>query len=415
MHSLPSLMALAAAGSLAALSALAQPAASRPGYSDGVVRIGVLTDMSGPTSANSGPGSVVAAQMAVDEFNGAVNGVKIIVIWADHQGKPDVGSTIARQWFDRDGVDVIADMQGSPIGLAVQGIARERQRIVLLASSTSSDFTGKACSPYTVQWTGDTYSVAVSAAKAITALGGKRWFFVTVDQAYGHALTRDITEQVRKAGGEVAGNAVFPANSSDFAPLLLQAQASGADVLALSTSSGDTINLMKQINEFGISRSMRVVPLQMTLPDTHAVGLDIAQGTYETAFFYWNRTPETRAWSEQFFKRAHFMPSGFQAGVYSSVRSYLLAVQRAGTDQSESVMRELRSHPVHDVFASDGMIRQDGKMVHDIYLLRAKAPSASQGEWDLDDVVTTLPGSEVSRPLVESQCPLVKAPSATSQ
>lgn len=406
---------LLAAGAFAALAARAQTTAPAVGYTGDVVRIGVLTDMSGPGSAASGPGAVAAAQMAADEFGGSVNGARVDITAADHQGKPDVGSTIARRWFDVDGVDVIADMQGSPVALAVQGIARERRRIVLLSSATSSDLTGKACSPYSLQWTGDTYSVAVSAAKAISAMGGKRWFFLTVDQAYGHALTRDTMQQVRKAGGEVAGNAVFPANAGDFAGLLLQAQASQADVLALSSASGDTITLMKQIAEFGISRSMRVIPLQIVLPDTHAIGLEIAQGTYETAFFYWDRTPETRAWSEQFHRRTHFMPSAFQAGVYSSVKNYLQAVQRAGTDQADAVMRELRSRPVNDVFATNGTVRQDGKLVHDIYLLRAKKPSEATGEWDLDEVVATLPGDLVARPLEEGRCPFVNAPAATGQ
>ena len=305
---------MATAMCAAFVSAHAQVAAP-PRYSDNVIRIGVLTDMSGPPSAASGQGAVIAAQMAAEDVGNAVNGVKVDIISADHLGKPDVGSGVARKWFDVDGVDAIADLQGSPIGLAVQGIARDRHRILLLSSSTSSDFTGKACSPYTVQWTVDTYSLAVSAAKAITAVGGKRWFFLTVDQAYGHALTRDAMEQVKKFGGQVAGNVVFAPNTGDFGPLLLQAQASGADVLAMSASSGDTITAMKQGAEFGINKAMRVIPLQIVLPDTHAVGLEVAQGTYETTPFYWNRTPETRAWSEKFFKRAHIMPSGFQVGV----------------------------------------------------------------------------------------------------
>lgn len=236
-----------------------------------------------------------------------------------------------------------------------------------------------------------------------------------MDQAYGHALTRDTMEQVKRFGGEVAGNAVFAPNSGDFGSFLLQAQASKADVLALSASSGDTVTLMKQSAEFGTNQTMRIIPLQIVLPDTHAIGLDVAQGTYETTAFYWNRTPETRAWSEQFYKRTHFMPSGFQAGVYSSVKSYLAAVQRAGTDDPDAVMRELRSAPVNDIFAINGTVREDGKMVHDMYLLRAKTPATSKGEWDLDEVVTTLPGNEITRPLETSECPLLKAPAPKSK
>lgn len=381
-------------------------AQTRPApFSDNAIRIGVLTDMSGPASAASGPGAVVAAQMAAEEFGNAIAGARIEILSADHLGKPDVGSGIARKWFDMDGVDAIADLQGSPVGFAVQSVADDRHRVLLLSASTSSDFTGKACSPYTVQWTVDTYSLAVSAAKAIKAVGGQRWFFLTVDQAYGHALTRDTSEQVRRAGGEVVGNAVFPPNTGDFGPLLLQAQASKADVLALSATSGDTITAMKQAAEFGLTRALRVLPLQIVLPDTRAIGLEVAQGTYETAPFYWNRTPETRAWAEQFYRRAHAMPSGFQAGVYSSVRAYLDAVRRAGTDDPDRVLPAMRAQPVNDIFAEGGVLRPDGKMVHDMYLLRAKAPAESKGEWDLDEVVQVLPGAEVSRPLAESECP----------
>jgi branched-chain amino acid transport system substrate-binding protein len=387
--------------------ARAQAASDVKGYSHGVIRIGVLTDMSGPQSAASGPGAVAAARMAAEDFGNAVNGVKVEILFADHQGKPDIGAAIARHWFDVEGVDAIADLQGSPIGLAVQSIARERHKILLLSSSTSSEFTGKSCSPTTVQWTVDTYSLAVSAARAMTEIGGKRWFFLTVDQAYGHALTRDTMEQVKRSGGTIVGDATFPAGNMDFAPLLLQAQSSGADVLALASASGDTITAMKQAAEFGLNKTMKIIPLQSVLTDIHAIGLPIAQGTYETAPFYWNRTDATRAWSMKFFARTNVMPSGFQAGVYSAVYNYLAAVQRAGTDDPDAVMRQLRATTVHDFFADPGKVRVDGKMVHDMYLLRVKKPSESSGEWDLYDVVKTLPGDALARPLSESPCPLV--------
>jgi branched-chain amino acid transport system substrate-binding protein len=391
----------------AAASVFAPVSWAQTPYSDNVIRIGVLTDMSGPQSAASGPGAVMAARMAAEDFGNAVNGVKVDIVYADHQGKPDIGSAIARQWFDVDGVDAIADLQGSPIGLAVQSVARDRHKILLLSSSTSSEFTGKSCSPTTVQWTVDTYSLAVGAARAITGIGGKRWFFLTVDQAYGHALTHDTIEQVKRAGGTVVGDVTFPAGNSDFAALLLQAQSSGADVLALASASGDTITAMKQAAEFGLDKTMKIIPLQIVLTDVHAIGLPIAQGAYETSPFYWNRTDATRAWSQKFFARTKTMPTGFQAGVYSSVHNYLAAVQRAQTDDSAAVMRELRATTIHDVFADPGIIRPDGKMVHDMYLLRVKQPARSTGEWDLYDVVATIPGETLARPLAESPCPLV--------
>jgi len=396
------MLCLAAAGIVFAPAAGAQTA-----YSDNVIRIGVLTDMSGPQSAASGPGAVMAARMAAEDFGNTVNGVKVDIVFADHQGKPDIGSAIARQWFDADGVDTIADLQGSPIGLAVQSVARDRHRILLLSSSTSSEFTGKSCSPTTVQWTVDTYSLAVGAARAMTGIGGKRWFFLTADQAYGHALTHDTTEQVKRAGGTVVGGATFPPGTGDFAALLLQAQSSNADVLALASASGDTISAMKQAAEFSLDKTMKIIPLQSVLTDVHAIGLPIAQGSYETAAFYWNRTEATRAWSRTFFARTKAMPTGFQAGVYSSVHNYLAAVQRVQTDAAAAVMRELRATTIHDVFADPGTIRPDGRMVHDMYLLRVKQPAQSTGEWDLYDVVATIPGETLARPLSESPCPLV--------
>jgi len=387
-------------------SALAQPSSSRPatGFSDGKVKIGVLTDLSGPASVANGMGSVIAAQMAAED---AGSGIKVEVISADHQGKPDVGSQIAGRWFDVEGVDAIADMQGSPIGFAVQTLARQKGRIMLLSGSTSSDFSGKACSPLSVQWTVDTYGLAQGAAKAIMTAGGTKWFFLTVDQAYGHALTRDTMEQVKKNGGEVLGNVVFPPRNADFAAILLQASSAGANVIAVAAASGDTENAMKQADEFGLNKAAKIVPLQSTLPDMRGVGLQIAQGAYEVAPFYWDRTPETRAWANRFYARAKIMPSGFHAGVYSSVAHYLKAVKALGTDDATAVMREMEAQRVHDFFAEDGYIRADRKMVHDMYLLQVKKPGEAKGEWDLYNVLQTLPGESIARPLAESECPLV--------
>ena len=397
--------ALCLAITIAVAPAAAQVAGGTAALSGGKVKIGVLTDIAGPTAMANGKGSVIAAEMAAEDFGA---GLGVEVISADHQGKPDIGSQITARWFDVEGVDAIADMQGSPIGFAVQNMAAQKAKIMLLSGSTSSDFNGKACSPLTVQWTVDTYNLAKGAANAVTEAGCTKWYFLTVDQAYGHALTRDTSEQVKLNGGQVVGNSVFPPNTSDFASFLLTASNAGANVIAIAASSGDTVTALKQADEFGLSAKAKIVPLQSVLTDVHAVGLKIAHDVYEVSPFYWDRTPETRAWAERFYARAKIMPTSFHAGVYSSVAHYLKAVKAAGTDEAPTVMQQMEKERVHDFFASDGYIRADRKMIHDMYLLRVKKPEESKGDWDLYNVVQTLPGEAVNRPLSESLCPLVK-------
>jgi branched-chain amino acid transport system substrate-binding protein len=391
-----------------ALAVSGAPAAAQTGVanlSGGKVKIGVLTDIAGPTAMANGTGSVVAAEMAAEDFGSDLN---VEVISADHQGRPDVGAQIAGRWFDVEGVDAIADMQGSPIGFAVQNLAAKKGKIMLLSGSTSSDFSGKACSPLTVQWTVDTFNLAKGAAKSVIEAGGTKWYFLTVDQAYGHALTRDTMEQVKLNGAQVAGNSVFPPNTSDFASFLLTASNAGANVIAIAASSGDTVTALKQADEFGLSARAKIVPLQSVLTDVYAVGLSIAHGAYEVSPFYWDRTPDTRAWAERFFSRAKIMPTSFHAGVYSSVAHYLKAVKATGTDEGLTVMKQMEKEHVHDFFADDGYIRGDRKMIHDMYMLQVKNPGESKGAWDLYNVVQTLSGDSVSRPLAESPCPLVK-------
>jgi len=397
------------AATLIALTVATGPVAAQSAggtnLSGGKVKIGVLTDIAGPTAMANGKGSVIAAELAAEDFGG---GLDVEVVSADHQGKPDIGAQIAARWFDVDGVDVIADMQGSPIGFAVQNVAAQKSRIMLLSGSTSSDFNGKACSPLTVQWTVDTYNLAKGAAKAVIEAGGTKWYLLTVDQAYGHALSRDTSEQVKLNGGEIVGNSVFPSRTSDFASFLLTASESGANVIAIAAASGDTETALKQADEFGLSAKAKIVPLQSVLPDMHAVGMKIAQGAYEVSPFYWDRTPETRSWAQRFYAKAKMMPSGFHAGVYSSVSHYLKAVKASGTDEPFAVMKQMEKEHVHDVFASDGYIRADRKMIHDMYLLQVKKPGEAKGEWDLYNVLQTLPAESVNRPLAESQCPLAK-------
>jgi branched-chain amino acid transport system substrate-binding protein len=397
--------ALSLALAVLAAPAAAQTAGGAPNLSGGKVKIGVLTDIAGPTAMANGKGSVIAAEIAAEDFGGGLN---VEVISADHQGKPDVGSQIAARWFDVDGVDAIADLQGSPIGFGVQHMAAQRSKILLLSGSTSSDFNGKACSPLTVQWTVDTYNLAKGAAKAITEAGGTKWYFLTVDQAYGHALSRDTSEQVKLNGGQVVGNTVFPPDTSDFASFLLTASSADPNVIAIAASSGDTVTALKQADEFGLGAKAKIVPLQSVLTDVYSVGLKIAHDAYEVAPFYWDRTPETRAWAKRFYAKAKIMPTGFHAGVYSSVAHYLKAVKATGTDDAPTVMKQMEKERVHDFFAADGYIRADRKMIHDMYLLQVKKPGESKGDWDLYNVVQTLPGESVNRPLSESQCPLAK-------
>ena len=280
--------AICMALAISATPVAAQTAGGAANLSGGKVKVGVLTDIAGPTAMANGKGSVIAAEMAAEDFGAGLN---VEVISADHSGKPDIGSQIAARWFDVEGVDVIADMQGSPIGFAVQNMAAQRSKIMLLSGSTSSDFNGKACSPLTVQWTVDTYNLAKTAAKSVTEAGGTKWYFLTVDQAYGHALSRDTSEQVKLNGGQVVGNSVFPPNTSDFASFLLTASNAGANVIAIAASSGDTVTALKQAEEFGLNAKAKIVPLQSVLTDTRAVGLKIAQGAYEVSPFYWDRTP----------------------------------------------------------------------------------------------------------------------------
>ena len=396
---------LSAAICVALTASMVAASAQQPNLSGGKVKIGVLTDIAGPTALANGKGSVIAAELAVEDFGAGLNAE---VISADHQGKPDIGSQIAARWFDVDGVDAIADMQGSPIGFAVQNFAAQKGKIMLLSGSTSSDFNGKACSPLTVQWTVDTYNLAKGAAKAVTEAGGSKWYFLTVDQAYGQALTRDTSEQVKLNGGEVVGNSVFPPNTADFASFLLTASNAGANVIAIAASSGDTVTALKQADEFGLTAKAKIVPLQSVLTDVYSVGLKIAHDAYEVSPFYWDRTPETRAFAQRFFAKAKIMPTGFHAGVYSSVSHYLKAVKAVGTDDAPSVMKQMEKERVNDFFATDGYIRADRKMIHDMYLLQVKKPEDSKGPWDLYKVVSTLPGEAVNRPLSESVCPLAK-------
>jgi branched-chain amino acid transport system substrate-binding protein len=377
--------------------------------SDDVIKIGVMADMNGPLSTASGRGSLEAARMAAEEFGWSIHGKPIEIISADHQNKPDIGAAIARHWFDVEHIDVIADLTNSAVGFAVVEVARPLNKIVLVSGPGSSDFTGKACAPTSIQWTWDTYAAATGSAQAIVGPDANTWFFIASDFAFGHALERDAASAVEKLGGKVVGRVWPPFNNSDFSSYLLQAQQSKASVIAFATAGQDTVNLVKQASEFKLAKpGTRVVPMQMMLDEVKAIGPELGQGDYATLAFHHDRSPEARNWAERFFARMKAMPTQIQAGTYSAVRHYLQAVKDRGTDEPLAVLAKMRTTPVNDIFATRGYIREDGRMVHDMYLVQIKTPADSKDPWDLVKIIKTIPGDEAFRPLSESECPLVK-------
>jgi branched-chain amino acid transport system substrate-binding protein len=394
---------------LAATAALALAAPASAHMSDNVIRIGVLTDMSSVFAAAGGAGSVEAAKMAAEEFGNKIGNTPIEVIFADHQNKPDVGVGIARQWLDVGGVDAIVDLPNSAVALATIEVARPLGKVTLISGGGSSDITGKACSPTSIQWTYDTYATASGSAKAMMDRGGNSWFFITADYAFGHALERDVSAQVKKIGGTVVGAVHSPLGTPDFSSFLLQAQAAKPKVLGLAMGGNDTGNAVKQAYEFGLPQSgIQMIGIQSVITDTHALGLALAKGLLETSGFYWDRTPESRAWSKRYYERTKAMPTMMQAGVYSATRHYLQAIKDTGHDDGAIVVKKMKETSVHDMFTENGKIREDGRMVHDMYLLQVKTPEESKEPWDYYKVVATLPGDSVFRPLSEGDCPLVK-------
>ena len=392
-----------------ALAITALPADATAQSASDAVRIGVLTDQSGTFSALSGAGSVIAARMAAEDYGGKALGKRIEILEAEHGNKADVASAIARKWFDVDGVGMIADLANSSVALAVQHLARERNKITMTSASGTSALTGKACSPTGFQWTWDTYSVAVSTGKAVIQQGGKSWYILAADYAFGHGMADDLSALVRANGGSIVGSVFHPLNTADFSSFILRAQSSGADVVALANGGTDTVNSIKQSAEFGLtSGKQKLVGLAIFITDVHAMGLASAHGLLLTTGFYWDRTPESRAWSKRFFERHRAMPTMAQAGVYSSVIHYLKAVDAARTTDAEIVAQKIRDMPVEDFFAEHGAVRADGRMVHDMYLAQVKTPQESRGPWDYYNILRTIPGGESVRPLAESDCPLVR-------
>jgi branched-chain amino acid transport system substrate-binding protein len=402
-------MQLATLAAIGLALVAASSAAQAQTISDDIVKIGVLTDMSSLYADATGKGSLAAVRMAVEDYGGKVKGKPVEVVFADHQNRPDLGISIARNWYDNEKVDAIFDVPTSSVALPISTLTREKNRIHINSGGGSSDITGVACSPNTVHWTYDSYALSNVAGKAMVKRGEDTWFFVTADYAFGQALERDAANVVKENGGRVLGDVRHPLNSSDFSSFLLQAQASKAKVIGLANAGGDTTNALKQAAEFGIMQGgQKIVALLMEITDVHALGLTAAQGLIVTDAFYWDANEETRRFSEKFMGRVGHMPTMIQAGLYSATMHYLKAIEAIGTDEAPKVVAQMRAMPINDFFAKGGKIRIDGRMVHDMNLYEVKTPEESKGEWDLYKLIATVPGEEAFRALDKGGCPLVK-------
>ena len=386
------------AGAGAALFAPAVRAQPAP------LRIGVLTDMSGPFSANTGAGSVLAVRMAIEDFGGTVGGRPVEVIAADHQNRPDTGVAIAREWFDRQGVSAIADLVNSAVALAVMDVARQKNRITLVAGSGSPAINNEGCTPTNVQLAYDSYATANTAARSLIADGRKRWFFVTADYAFGTATERDATAIIKAAGGTVLGSVRHPPGTTDFSSYLLTAQSSGADAVAFASAGADSVNAVKQCAEFGLTGQVALVSLGLVINDVHAIGLEAARGMYLSEGFYWDRDDASRAFAGRYSKALSKMPNMVQAGLYSGVTHWLKAMAATGGG-TDAVMAAMRAAPVEDALIHGGTVRLDGLMVHDMLLLQVKAPGESKAPWDDLKIIRTVPGIEAFAPLDASRCP----------
>lgn len=373
------------------------------------VKIGVLTDMSGQFSHESGKGAVTAVQMAVEDFGGSVLGKPIEVLVGDHQNKPEIAAATAQEWYEGQGVTLIGNLINSGIALSVAQIAADKKGIAIVTGSGSSRLTGAGCTPNSIHYAYDTYALANGTANELVGQGKKKWFFLTADYAFGHALEGDASAIVGKAGGEVVGNVLYPIETSDHSAFMLQAQASDADVVAIAGSGTTFINAVKSGREFGLADSGKLTAgLLVWLTDVKALGLEAAQGMILTNAFYWDQDDESRAFAERFKEKMGVMPHMGDAGDYSSTMHYLKAVEAAGTTEAHTVMAKMREMPIDDFFAKGGHIREDGRMVHDMYVYQVKTPAESTGEWDVYKLIQTIPGDKAFRPLSESECPLVK-------
>ncbi|WP_088278813.1 ABC transporter substrate-binding protein [Ideonella sp. A 288] len=388
---------LATAATLGAAPAHAQ-------FSGDVIKIGIITDMAGVYGDIDGMGGVEAIRMAVADLGGSINGKKVEVLYAEHQNKADIAAAKAREWFDTQGLDMLVGGTNSATALAMAKVAAEKKKPFLVVGAATSALTNEQCNPYTVHWAYDTVALAKGTGNAVVKQGGKSWFFLQADYAFGAALQADVSAVVKAAGGTVVGTVKHPLATSDFSSFLLQAQSSKAQILGMANAGGDTINTIKAANEFGVTKTMKLAGLLVFINDIHSLGLKTTQGMYLTDSWYWNQNAETRAWARRFFEKFKRMPSSVQAGDYSAAYNYLLATKAAGTDDADKVLAQMRKTPINDVFAKGGFIRADGRMVHDMYLMQVKSPDKSTEPWDYYNVVETMKGEAAWTTKADTKC-----------
>lgn len=394
------------AGAIA--GALLHAGAARAQISDDVIRIGFITDMSGVYSGPDGPGGAEAIKMAIEEMGGEINGKKIELLTADHQNKADIASAKAREWFDQRGLDMLIGGTNSSTALAMSKVAADKKKPIIVVGAGAPALTNEQCTPYTLNYAYDTVAQARGTGAAVVKAGGKSWYILTADYAFGHALQADTTKVVEAGGGKVVGSVKHPLSTSDFSSFLLQAQASKAEILALANAGADATNAIKAANEFGLTKTMRLAGMIMFINDIHAMGLDTAKGMYLTDSWYWNASDETRAWAQKFYERRNAMPSSLQAADYSAAIQYLRAVKATGTDDADKVLAYLRENKLNDVYIKNGVVRPDGRVVHDMYLLQVKTPEESKAPWDYFTVVQTIDGNEAFTTKAETRCALWK-------
>ncbi|HWK84550.1 MAG TPA: ABC transporter substrate-binding protein [Caldimonas sp.] len=395
---------LAAACTVALASMFGVATTAQAQISGDVIRIGIITDMSSLYADIDGAAGVEAIKMAVADMGGAINGKKIEVLYADHQNKADVAAAKAREWFDTQGLDMLIGGTNSGTALAMAKVAAEKKKPFIVVGAASSALTNEQCNPYTLHWAYDTVALAKGTGNAVVKAGGKTWYFLTADYAFGAQLQNDTAAVVKAAGGTVVGAVKHPLSASDFSSFLLQAQGSKAQILGLANAGGDTINSIKAANEFGVTKTMKLAGLLVFINDIHSLGLKTTQGMYLTDSWYWNRDPEARAWSRKFFEKVKRMPSSVQAGDYSATLNYLQAVKATGSDDADKVLAHLRKSKVNDIFTKGGYVRDDGTMVHDMYLMQVKSPDKSTEPWDYYNVVETFKGDTAWTTKAETKC-----------
>lgn len=395
-------IAIAAASSLAVSAAQAE-------MSNDEVRIGYLADMSGTYRDLAGPGGLTAMEMAVADFGGSVNGAPVVIFSADDRNSADVGANTVRGWIDQNNVDMVGGLVASSVTIAVTNVLKENNGLGIVSGSAASSITNEHCTPNHIHWVYDTYPLANGTAKAVVEQGGDTWFMLTADYAFGHALEADVTSVVKANGGEVVGGVRHPFPTNDFSSYILQAQGSGAKIVGLANAGSDTVNAITTASQFGLTQSgQQLAGLLIFLNDVHALGLEATQNLLLTTGWYWDMDEQSREWAQRYYDEVGRMPTMVQAGIYSSTMHYLNAVEAAGTDDPETVRAQMADMPIDDFFARNGRIREDGRMVHDMYLAQVKTPEESTGEWDLYEILSTIPAEEAYRPLSESQCELVQ-------